>query len=110
MEIAEVAKRSGVAGSPLRFHEEKGLMGSARCDALRRRFAPGVLGQLALIPFARSAGFSIVETRSMFSVAGRPAPSQAECMNFRGRTGRHPVEIASSGLLDVPAATLSTCV
>jgi DNA-binding transcriptional MerR regulator len=73
MDIAEVAKRSGVPASTLRFYEEKGLIASVGRDGLRRRFAPGVLEQLALIALARSAGFSLDEIRSMFSPEGRPS-------------------------------------
>lgn len=73
MDIAEVAKRSGLAASTLRFYEEKGLIASVGRDGLRRRFAPGVLDQLALIALARSAGFSLDEIRSMFSPDGQPS-------------------------------------
>ncbi len=65
--------RSGVPASTLRFYEEKGLIASVGRDGLRRRFAPGVLNQLALIALARSAGFALDEIRSMFSPEGRPS-------------------------------------
>ena len=39
MDIAEVARRSGVPASTLRFYEDKGLIGSTGRDGLRRRFA-----------------------------------------------------------------------
>lgn len=73
MDIAEVAKRSGVPASALRFYEEKGLVASIGREGLRRRFDPGVLNQLALIALGQSAGFSLNEIRSMFSPAGRPS-------------------------------------
>ena len=73
MDIAEVAKRSGVPASTLRFYEQKGLIASVGRDGLRRRFAPGVLDQLALVALARSAGFALDEIRSMFSPDGRPS-------------------------------------
>lgn len=38
----------------------------------RRRFAPGVLDQLALIALGQSAGFSLDEIRSMFLPGGEP--------------------------------------
>jgi DNA-binding transcriptional MerR regulator len=49
MDIAEVAKRSGVPASTLRYYEERGLIASVGRQGARRRFAPGVLDQLALI-------------------------------------------------------------
>ena len=72
MDIAEVAKRSGVPASTLRFYEEKGLIASVGRQGLRRVFAPGVLERLALISLGRSAGFSLDEIARMFSPDGRP--------------------------------------
>jgi DNA-binding transcriptional MerR regulator len=71
MDIAEVARRSGVAASTLRFYEQKGLIASIGREGLRRRFDPRVLDQLALIALAKAAGFSLDETRTMFSPDGR---------------------------------------
>ncbi|MEJ7930641.1 helix-turn-helix domain-containing protein [Ramlibacter sp. AN1015] len=70
MDIAEVAKRSGLAASTLRFYEEKGLIASVGRDGLRRRFGPGVLERLALIALGRSAGLSLDEIRSMLLPEG----------------------------------------
>ncbi len=73
MDIAEVARRSGVPASTLRFYEEKGLIAPVGRKGLRRRFAPGVLDQLALIALGQAAGFSLDEIGSMFSADGRPS-------------------------------------
>jgi len=72
MDIAEVAKRSGVPASTLRFYEEKGLIGSVGRRGLRRVFDPGVLERLALVALGRSAGFSLDEIARMFAPDGRP--------------------------------------
>jgi DNA-binding transcriptional MerR regulator len=71
MDIAEVSKRSGVPASTLRFYEEKGLIASTGRQGLRRRFAPRVLDQLALIALGQAAGFSLEEIGSMFTATGR---------------------------------------
>lgn len=73
MDIAEVAKRSGVPASTLRFYEEKGLISSVGRQGLRRRFGPGVLDQLALVALGQAAGFSLEEIGTMFSSDGRPS-------------------------------------
>ena len=73
MDIAEVAKRSGLPASTLRFYEEKGLITSVGREGLRRRFAPAVLDQLALVALGRGAGFSLDEIRSMFTPDGKPS-------------------------------------
>ena len=71
LDIAEVAQRSGVPASTLRFYEEKGLIRSTGRRGLRRLFDPGVLERLALISLGRSAGFSLDEIALMFAPDGR---------------------------------------
>jgi DNA-binding transcriptional MerR regulator len=72
MDIAAVARQSGVPASTLRFYEEKGLIVPVGRKGLRRRFDPGVLEQLALIALGRAAGFSLDEIALMFAPDGRP--------------------------------------
>ena len=71
MDIAEVARRSGVPASALRYYEEKGLIASTGRAGLRRTFADGVLDQLALIALGQAAGFSLDEIKGMFCANGR---------------------------------------
>lgn len=73
MDIAEVAKRSGMPASKLRYYEEKGLIASVGRQGLRRTFAPTVLEQLALIALGQAAGFSLDEIAQMFSADGQPS-------------------------------------
>ena len=72
MDIGEVAKRSGVPASTLRFYEEKGLIQSVGRNGLRRVFNASVLEQLALIALGRAAGFSLDEVGSMLGADGAP--------------------------------------
>lgn len=72
MDIAEVAQRSGVPASTLRFYEEKGLIFSVGRRGLRRVFDRDVLERLALISLGSAAGFSLDEIASMFAPDGRP--------------------------------------
>lgn len=71
MDITEVARRSGVPASTLRFYEEKGLIGSIGRKGLRRVFDRGVLDRLALIAMGRAAGFSLDEIALVFAPDGR---------------------------------------
>ena len=70
LDIAEVARRSGVAASALRHYEEKGLIASIGRRGLRRLSVPGVLERLALISTGRAAGFSLDEIAQMFGNGG----------------------------------------
>lgn len=72
IDIAEVARTSGVPASTLRFYDEKGLIESVGRQGLRRLFDPGVLERLSLIALGRKAGFSLEEIGAMFAADGRP--------------------------------------
>lgn len=70
LDIGEVARRSGVPASTLRFYEEKGLIRSIGRRGLRRLFDHGVLERLALIAVGRAAGFTLEEIARMFTPQG----------------------------------------
>lgn len=69
IDIAEVARRSAVPASALRFYEEKGLIGSVGRRGQRRLFEPAGVERLALIALARAAGFSLDEIAETFPAA-----------------------------------------
>ncbi|HEY1090365.1 MAG TPA: helix-turn-helix domain-containing protein [Burkholderiaceae bacterium] len=72
MDIAEVAKRTGVPASALRYYEKRGLIASLGPQGVRRRFAPAVLDQLALIALGQAAGLSLDEVLAMLAPNGKP--------------------------------------
>jgi len=59
--IGEVARRSGVAASALRFYEERGLITAVRTGSGQRRFPRAVLRRIAFIVFAQRIGLSLGE-------------------------------------------------
>ena len=59
--IGELAARSGVATSALRFYEERGLIGSERASSGHRRFNRPVIRRVAFIVFAQRVGLSLDE-------------------------------------------------
>jgi MerR family redox-sensitive transcriptional activator SoxR len=60
--IGEIAKRSGVATSALRFYEERGLIHSERNVSGHRRYARAVIRRVAFIVFAQKVGLTLEET------------------------------------------------
>ena len=64
MTIGEVAKRSGVATSALRYYEEQGLIHAERNDSGHRRYARAVLRRVAFVVFAQKIGLSLEEIRA----------------------------------------------
>ena len=59
--IGEVARRSGVASSALRFYEERGLITSERAGSGHRRYRRPVLRRIAFIVFAQRVGLTLEE-------------------------------------------------
>jgi DNA-binding transcriptional MerR regulator len=67
MSIGEVAQRSGVAATTLRFYEEEGLLRAPGRVGGRRRYPESVLGRLEVIGLCKSAGFSLEEIRVLLA-------------------------------------------
>ena len=59
--IGEVARRSGVAASALRFYEERGLIRSERAGSGHRRYPRSVLRRVAFVVFAQRIGLTLDE-------------------------------------------------
>jgi MerR family redox-sensitive transcriptional activator SoxR len=77
--IGEVAGRSGVATSALRFYEDQGLIASERTDAGHRRYPRAVLRRVAFIVFAQKVGLSLEEIRAELARLPRNrAPDRAD--------------------------------
>ena len=65
MDIADVAKRTGVPASTLRYYAKIGLLESLAGPGQRRQFAADVGDRLALIALGQAAGFSLDEVGAM---------------------------------------------
>jgi MerR family redox-sensitive transcriptional activator SoxR len=59
--ISEVARRSGVAASALRFYEQRGLIASERAGSGHRRYPRSVLRRIAFVVFAQRIGLTLDE-------------------------------------------------
>ena len=65
--IGDLARRSGVATSALRFYEEQGLISSERTAGGQRRFARSTLRRVALIRAAQRVGLPLSEVAEALS-------------------------------------------
>ncbi len=61
--IGQVAARSGVAPSALRYYEDQGLIASTRTPGGARRYPRPVLRRLAFVRAAQNVGLSLAEIR-----------------------------------------------
>lgn len=71
MDITEVARRSGLPASTLRYYEEKRLIRSVGRSGLRRVFDAGVMERLSLVALGQAAGFALDDIARMFAPDGR---------------------------------------
>jgi MerR family redox-sensitive transcriptional activator SoxR len=77
--IGEVARRSGVAASALRFYEERGLITSERAGSGHRRYRRPVLRRIAFIVFAQRIGLTLDEIAvELAKLPGDRAPSRRD--------------------------------
>mgnify|MGYP000028167051 FL=1 len=66
MKIGELAKRTGLATSRIRFYEKSGLLSAIqRQENGYREYGPEALWMLEIISTAQSAGFALDEIRSL---------------------------------------------
>ena len=61
--IGELAERSGVRTSALRFYESRGLIASVRTEGNQRRYARETLRRVAVIRAAQLLGLTLEEIR-----------------------------------------------
>ena len=59
--IGEVARRTGVAASALRFYESRGLIQSVRVSGNHRRYHRAMLRRISIIRVAQALGLSLSE-------------------------------------------------
>jgi DNA-binding transcriptional MerR regulator len=115
LDIGEVHHRTGLQPSTLRYYERRGLIAPSGRNGLRRRYDSDVIGRLALIRTAQTAGFTLTEIADLLEAT----PSDAE---LRGRLAakadeldhriqllttmrdqlRHAVSCQSPQLIDCP--------
>jgi MerR family redox-sensitive transcriptional activator SoxR len=61
--IGELAARTGVATSALRFYEDRGLIRSTRTESGHRRYPRAMTRRVAFIVFAQRVGLTLHEIR-----------------------------------------------
>lgn len=75
--IGQVAERSGIAASAIRYYEAEGLLPQPLRRGTWRVYDEAVLDQLALLELARGAGFSVAEMKQLLAgFKGRTPPGE----------------------------------
>jgi MerR family redox-sensitive transcriptional activator SoxR len=107
--IGQVALRSGVAPSALRFYESEGLIHSQRTDGNQRRYDRSVLRRVAVVQAGRAAGIPLAAIGEALALlpAGKP-PSKRDWERL-SRAWRSDVE-ARIALLERVRDDLASCI
>jgi MerR family redox-sensitive transcriptional activator SoxR len=71
--IGEVAKKTGLRTSAIRFYERVGLLPRPLRAGGQRRYDASILGHLAVLQRARDCGFTLQEAAAFFNDHGRPS-------------------------------------
>jgi DNA-binding transcriptional MerR regulator len=69
--IGELARRTGVATSALRYYERIGLLSPAGRAGRRRRYEESSAERVALIRLYQDAGFTLAEIGQLLAATGR---------------------------------------
>jgi MerR family transcriptional regulator, redox-sensitive transcriptional activator SoxR len=77
--IGELARRSGVATSAIRFYEEQGLVSSSRTEGGQRQYRREALRRISFIRAAQAVGLNLAEIRSaLATLPGQRTPTKQD--------------------------------
>lgn len=71
MPIGELARRTGIATSALRYYERVGLLSPAGRAGQRRHYEESGAERIAMIRLCQDAGFTLAEIRRLVAAWGR---------------------------------------
>ncbi|MBB6094992.1 MerR family redox-sensitive transcriptional activator SoxR [Povalibacter uvarum] len=74
LSIGQVAKRTGIRTSALRYYEEAGILPAPARVAGRRSYDPDVIRRIDILRFAQQAGFTLEEIKTLFRGFGTDTP------------------------------------
>ncbi len=109
LSIGEVAARSGIATSALRFYESERLVHATRTDGGQRRYEREVLRRLAFIRVAQRVGLSLDEVRDALATLPDARTPTAKDWAHLSRAWRPRLD-EQIAILVALRAQLSSCI
>ena len=73
--IGEVAQRTGLSVSAIRFYDDEGLVRAERDSAGRRTFARSALRRLSFILITQRLGYTLAEIRAVLDTLPQESPT-----------------------------------
>jgi MerR family redox-sensitive transcriptional activator SoxR len=90
LSIGDLARRTGLAASAIRFYEDRGLLRSARTAGGQRRFEAADIRRLSFILICQQLGFSLREIGEQLEALPRGrAPTQRDWTRMSRRFRQH---------------------
>lgn len=85
LSIGELAARTGVAPSALRFYEAQGLITSSRTSGRQRRYSRDMLRRVSFVRIAQQVGLSLGEIRgALASLPDHRTPTRRDWERLSG--------------------------
>jgi MerR family transcriptional regulator, redox-sensitive transcriptional activator SoxR len=107
--IGELAARSGVSQSALRFYERQGLIGARRTDGNQRRYAAATLRRIALIQAGKAAGIPLERIReALDTLPAEKSPTKRDWERLSASWRRELDERIAT--LEAVRGRLTTCI
>jgi MerR family redox-sensitive transcriptional activator SoxR len=88
LSIGEVAKRTGIRTSALRYYEEAGILPAPARVSGRRRYDADTIRRIDVLRFAQHAGFMLEEIKTLFHGFGAETPLSARWQSLAGEKMR----------------------
>jgi len=107
--IGQVALRSGVAPSALRFYESEGLIAAERSSGNQRRYHRSVLRRVAVIQAGRTAGIPLASIAGALALLPADRPPTKRDWARLSRAWRRDVE-ERIALLERVRDDLASCI
>jgi DNA-binding transcriptional MerR regulator len=99
LSVGELAERSGVATTTLRYYDELGLVRPATRSSGRRRYAESAVAEVGAILFFREVGFSLAEVSSFLTARDRRSRQEIVDRKLAELTEQqHRIEVAREAL------------
>jgi MerR family transcriptional regulator, redox-sensitive transcriptional activator SoxR len=77
LSIGQVARRTGLRPSALRYYEDAGILPAPARVSGRRCYDAGIIRRVDLLRFAQQAGFKLEEIKTLFYGFGTETPLSA---------------------------------
>jgi MerR family redox-sensitive transcriptional activator SoxR len=107
--IGEIAARSGVAPSALRFYERAGLISSQRTSGNQRRYGRAVLRRIAFVQAGKAAGIPLADiSRALDTLPTDRIPTRRD-WNRLSRSWREDLD-RRIAMLESLRTRLTTCI